>query len=210
MDLPLPTQQAVQSAGEQLAELGRWMASHHMVPATSGNLSVRLGPAHAVITASGIDKGALTPADVLLVDAAGRPLVEGRKPSAETRLHVLLYARLRDMGCVLHAHSHNQTVASRRYGHRGEVVLRGYELLKAFPGFSTHEAALTVPVVANSQDMELLAARAGAVLRPDRWGFLVEGHGLYTWGATPGDARRHLEALDFLLGCELSLGSHTP
>jgi methylthioribulose-1-phosphate dehydratase len=207
MDLPLPTAQAVVHAGEQLAALGRWMAGHRMVPATSGNLSLRLGPAHAVITASGIDKGALTPADALLVDGSGRPLDPARKPSAETRLHVLLYARRPDAGCILHAHSHNQTVASRRCGHRGAVVLRGYELVKAFPGFTTHETALTVPVVPNSQDMEQLAARVDAVLRPDTWGFLVEGHGLYTWGATAADAQRHLEALDFLLGCELSLGS---
>lgn len=207
MDLPLPSAQAVLHAGEQLAALGRWMAAHRMVPATSGNLSLRLGPAHAVITPSGIDKGALTAADALVVDASGRPLDAERRPSAETRLHVLLYARRPDAGCVLHAHSHNQTVASRRFGHRGAVLLRGYELVKAFPGFTTHESALTVPVVPNSQDMEQLAARVDAALRPDTWGFLVEGHGLYTWGATAGDAQRHLEALDFLLGCELSPGS---
>jgi methylthioribulose-1-phosphate dehydratase len=36
-------------------------------------------------------------------------------------------------------------------------------------------------------------------------GFLIDGHGLYAWGASIGDAMRHLEAFDFLLGCELEM-----
>ena len=34
-------------------------------------------------------------------------------------------------------------------------------------------------------------------------GFLLAGHGLYAWGATAADARRHVEALEFLLACRL-------
>jgi methylthioribulose-1-phosphate dehydratase len=32
---------------------------------------------------------------------------------------------------------------------------------------------------------------------------LLAGHGLYAWGATMADARRHLEGLEFLLACTL-------
>jgi len=35
--------------------------------------------------------------------------------------------------------------------------------------------------------------------------YLIEGHGLYTWGATVDDAVRHIEALEFMLECELWL-----
>ena len=34
---------------------------------------------------------------------------------------------------------------------------------------------------------------------PDAHGFLLRGHGLYTWGATIADAERHVEILEFLL-----------
>ena len=37
------------------------------------------------------------------------------------------------------------------------------------------------------------------------WGYLIDGHGLYAWGRDMAEARRHLDAFDFLLGCELEL-----
>ena len=73
--------------------------------------------------------------------------------------------------------------------------LEGYELLKAFPGTSTHEAALDIPVLPNSQDMRTLAAWVDALLdRQPMWGYLIDGHGLYAWGQDMAEARRHLEA----------------
>ena len=46
---------------------------------------------------------------------------------------------------------------------------------------------------------------------PITHGYLIEGHGIYTWGDTMDDARRHLDAFEFLLNCELEmrkLGAH--
>ena len=37
------------------------------------------------------------------------------------------------------------------------------------------------------------------------WGYLIDGHGLYAWGRDMAEARRHLEAFEFLLHCELEL-----
>ena len=37
------------------------------------------------------------------------------------------------------------------------------------------------------------------------WGYLIDGHGLYAWGRDMAETRRHLEAFEFLLGCELEL-----
>ena len=140
--------------------------------------------------------------------AVGRPL----RPSAETLLHTQLYRRYPEIGCVLHTHSPVQTVASRLYAGAGHVRLAGYELLKAFHGNSTHEAAVDVPVFPNTQDMDVLAAQVDALLdRQAMWGYLIDGHGLYAWGRDMAQARRHLEAFEFLLGCELELrklGAH--
>ena len=65
---------------------------------------------------------------------------------------------------------------------------------------------LRVPVLPNSQDMPALAAMVEAELdRGPLWGYLIEGHGLYAWGRDMAEARRHLEAFEFLLDCELEL-----
>jgi len=184
----------------------RELAQAGWTPATSSNFSHRLDERHAAITVSGRDKGRLVEDDIMVVDfdgqAVGRPL----RPSAETLLHTQLYRRFPEIGCVLHTHSPVQAVASRLYAGAGHVRLEGYELLKAFHGNSTHETAVDVPVFANTQDMTVLAAQVDALLdRQCLWGYLIDGHGLYAWGRDMAEARRHLEAFEFLLGCELEL-----
>ena len=177
-----------------------------MTPATSSNFSRRLDARHAAITVSGRDKGRLTEGDIMVVDFDGRPVRTSLRSSAETLLHTQLYRRFPEVGCVLHTHSQVQTIASRLYAGAGRVHLEGYELLKAFAGNTTHEAAIDVPVFANTQDMPTLAAQVDALLDRQRlWGYLIDGHGLYAWGTDMAEARRHLEAFEFLLDCELQL-----
>ena len=160
----------------------------------------------AAITVSGRDKGKLREADIMVVDFAGNAVGSDHRPSAETLLHTQLYRRFAEVGCVLHTHSKAQTVASRLFAGAGHVRLEGYELLKAFRGNSTHETALDLPVLPNTQDMRVLAAQVEALLDDGpMWGYLIDGHGLYAWGRDMAEARRHLEAFEFLLGCELEL-----
>lgn len=193
------------AAGEIIVNV-RELAQRGWTPATSSNFSSRLDDRHAAITVSGRDKGRLTEADIMVVDFDGNAVGSDNRPSAETLLHTQLYRRFPTVGCVLHTHSHNQTVASRLYAGEGHVHLEGYELLKAFDGNTTHETALDLPVFANTQEMPTLAAQVDALLdRGPLWGYLIDGHGLYAWGRDMADARRHLEAFEFLLGCELDL-----
>lgn len=184
----------------------RELAQAGWTPATSSNFSHRLDDHHAAITVSGRDKGRLVEDDIMVVDFDGRAVGRPLRPSAETLLHTQLYRRYPEIGCVLHTHSPVQTVASRLYAGAGHVRLEGYELLKAFHGNSTHETAVDVPVFANTQDMDVLAAQVDALLdRQAMRGYLIDGHGLYAWGRDMAEARRHLEAFEFLLGCELEL-----
>ena len=192
-------------AGEIITNV-RELSIAGLTPATSSNFSRRLDDRHAAITVSGRDKGRLTEADIMVVDFDGNPVATQQRPSAETLLHTQLYRRFPEIGCVLHTHSQTQTIASRLYAGAGHVHLEGYELLKAFHGNSTHEAAISVPVLANTQDMPMLAAQVDALLDTQcLWGYLIDGHGLYAWGRDMAEARRHLDAFEFLLGCELEL-----
>ena len=202
--LPFDSQRLKRCAGEIIVNV-RELAAAGWTPATSSNFSMRLDPVHVAITVSGGDKGRLTEADIMVVDLDGQPVTDQR-PSAETLLHTQLYSRFAEIGCVLHTHSLNQTVASRLYAGTGHVHLEGYELLKALHGNTTHETAIQLPVLPNSQDMHTLAAQVDALLDQQcMWGYLIDGHGLYAWGRDMGEARRHLEAFEFLLGCELEL-----
>ena len=189
-----------------IVENTRELAALGWTPATSSNFSMRLDSRLAAITISGRDKGRLTEADIMVVDYDGKPVGTEHRPSAETLLHTQLYRRFPEVNVVLHTHSHNQTVASRLFASAGHIRLEGYELLKAFAGNATHEMTLDVPVLPNSQDIPALAAKVErlADARP-LWGYLIDGHGMYAWGRDMPEARRHLEAFEFLLDCELDL-----
>ena len=207
MSAPLPydAQALRRLAGELIVNV-RELSALGWTPATSSNFSRRLDERHAAITVSGRDKGRLVEDDIMVVDFEGRAVGSDHRPSAETLLHTQLYRRSPDIGCVLHTHSKVQTVASRLFAADGAVRLEGYELLKAFHGNDTHEAAIDLPVLPNSQDMPALAARVDALLETQcLWGYLIDGHGIYAWGRDMAEARRHLEAFEFLLGCELEL-----
>jgi len=200
-----------------LQAIGREFHGRGWSLGTSSNYSVVLQrePLELLITASGKDKSALETADFVRVDAGGRLLdpaaADGRRSSAETLLHCLIAELIPDVGAVLHTHSVWATILSRAglpFGaDHGSLQIAGYEMLKGLEGITTHETCAEVPIFANSQDMADLSDRvrkafvaAGftADRRPPLHGFLLSGHGLYTWGRTLAEARRHIEIFEFL------------
>jgi len=175
-------------------------------PATSSNFSMRLDDRHAAITVSGRDKGKLCEADIMVVDFDGYAVATEHRPSAETLLHTQLYKRDPDIGCVLHTHSLVQTLSSRLYGGATHIRFEDYELIKAFRGQSTHATQMDVPILPNNQHIPTLAAQVDVLLdNAPLWGYLINGHGMYAWGSDMAEARRHLEAFEFLLACELQM-----
>lgn len=189
-------------AAEALISVGRWLSDRDLVPATSGNFSARLNAEQALLTRSGFDKGELTPEHFQAVDIHAPAPPE---TSAETALHLALYQRHPHIECVLHTHSLAASVMSRRYEDKGGLTFEGWEMQKAFVGQTTHAESVTVPIFPNTQDIDALAVdveAAGAMDGPTP-GFLLSGHGLYAWGASVAETRRHITAFEFLLSCEL-------
>ena len=189
---------------QEIIEAGRFLYGRGWSPATSSNYSTRLSASEALLTVSGKHKGQLGPDDVLATDLAGNSLELGKKPSAETLLHTQLYSWCPEIGAVLHTHSVNATVLSR-VTPGDSIEFEDYELQKAFSGISTHESKVLVPIFDNDQDITRLAAKVQPWLEahPDCVGYLIRGHGLYTWGARMSDALRQIEAFEFLFECEL-------
>jgi ribulose-5-phosphate 4-epimerase/fuculose-1-phosphate aldolase len=102
----MPGQASLQRATAAIIEAGRRMDRFNRVPATAGNISVRLPGDEGLvaITRSGGHKGFLDPSGVMVVDLDGRPRHTDARPSAETGLHCGIYRRFRDAGAVLHGH----------------------------------------------------------------------------------------------------------
>src|SRR5579863_8094416 len=168
---------------DELCATARWCAVRGWVPATSGNFSVRSGD-HIWITATGLDKGALTSSDLLEVDFEGRAVGGQGKSSAETGLHTVIYRDRREVRAILHVHSIWNTLLSGRFAVQGYLAIEGYELLKALSGVATHAHLEQVPILENTQDYAALSASLGATLaaHPRAHGVLLSRHGLYTWG----------------------------
>lgn len=195
---------AFAAATTAIVEAGRRMHSFGWVPATAGNISVRLPDDRVVITRSGRHKGLMGNGDTMVVDLRGIAAEPGARPSYETGLHCGIFRRFPDARAVLHGHSPANTVLSRLAG--DAIRLSGYELLKAFPGGPTHDVAVDLPVVDNDQDIARLQdAVEGrwATARPPLPGYLIRGHGVYVWAPDMPTALLRLEALEFMLACEL-------
>src|SRR4051812_26043545 len=165
---------------------------------TSGNLSVRLqnDPLRLAVTASGLDKGALTASDVVEIDATGTPTLSStRTPSAEAGLHGRI-AAVSGAGAVIHVHVLAPVLAAERWP--SGVELRDLEMLKGF-GRSAHDDLVTIPVIPNSQDMTVLGDAFEAGYRADTPALIVARHGLYVWGKGLLQARHRAECLEWLL-----------
>jgi len=186
----------------ELAKSGREFHARGWALGTSGNYSavVNRSPLRLLITSSGLDKSALTGHDFIEIDSNGRVFAGKAKPSAETFLH-LAVARARNAGCILHTHSVWSTLLSEKHSAEGGLAVTGYEMLKGLEGVRTHEHREWIPIFENSQDIPSLAERAAAFLEREAkaHGFLLSGHGLYTWGEDLAQARRHVEIFEFLL-----------
>lgn len=201
----VPDARVLTAQTEALCALARWCAARGWVPATSGNFSVRdTAGGRIFISRSGLDKGQITTADLLELDGQGRVHGGDGNPSAETGLHLVIYRDRPDTQAIAHVHTIWNTLLSARFAAAGGVYIEGYELLKALSGVTTHAHRERVPIIANTQEYELLAGELTAVLaqNPAAHGVLLSGHGLYTWGVSVAEARWHLEALEFLFEVE--------
>jgi methylthioribulose-1-phosphate dehydratase len=186
-----------------LASVAKTFHARGWLLGTSGNLSavVQRDPLHLAMSPSGIDKGELTAQQVLTIDEHAKVISNhGVKPSDESLLHICIVKR-RGAGAVLHTHSVWNTMLSDLFSAEGGVNIQGYEMLKGLQGVRTHEHSEWLPIVKNSQDMQTLAETIAGTLDEHKaaHGFLLERHGLYSWGENLAQAKRHIEILEFLL-----------
>ncbi|MGG1962898.1 methylthioribulose 1-phosphate dehydratase [Bacillus pumilus] len=194
---------------QELADVKRELAQRDWFYGTSGNLSIKVSddPITFLVTASGKDKRKETDEDFVLVNAAGNPVDPDvpLRPSAETQLHTYVYERT-NAGCCLHVHTIDNNVISELYGDKGEVRFKGNEIIKAL-GYWEEDAEVSLPIIENPAHIPHLAAQFAKHLteESESGAVLIRNHGITVWGKTTSEAKRVLEAYEFLFSYYLKL-----
>lgn len=191
-----------QQAFAELREIKTILAARNWFPATSGNLSIRVGEFNPdqftfAITASGKDKSINTPSDFLLVNEKGQPTDEtGLKPSAETLIHCEIY-KATGCGAIFHVHTVFNNLVSELFWERKSIPVDGVELIKAF-NIWDEEAQIEIPILPNYADIPRIAELVQGAIVPRVPGIMLRKHGIYAWGANSFEAKRNLEAFEYL------------
>jgi methylthioribulose-1-phosphate dehydratase len=196
---------------QELADIKDELAERDWFMGTSGNLAIKVSdnPLQFLVTASGKDKRKRTEEDFLLVDEFGHAVEENHlKPSAETLLHVEIYRKTK-AGCSLHVHTIDNNVISEVYGNQGEVTFKGQELIKAFNKWE-EDAVLTIPIIKNYAHIPTLAQAFSEHIKEDSGAVLIRNHGITVWGRNAFEAKKILEASEFLFKYQLRLLEHKP
>ena len=192
-----------QGQAQELLEAIQFFSQKNWSPATSTNYSIRLeAPGEILISRSGVDKSQFKATDLISIDSNGTVLARsqgpGSKSSAETEIHTAIYKRFPEINCVLHTHSVLGTWIGQKNAKSVEIKFSGWEILKGLTGIDTHFAEIALPVVSNNQDMKGILAEMEQHWPLKPHGFLIAGHGLYSWGKTVAEAKRHIETFEFL------------
>lgn len=196
------------STATLIAELCRQFYALGWVSGTGGGISIR--DAEGVWMApSGVQKERIDPADVWLladqvwdrVEVLERPRDASLRLSECQPLFFNAY-RMRNAGAVLHSHSLWAVLAARlaRATGRSEFRCKNLEMQKGLRGIGCFDE-LRVPIIPNTpRESQLTQSMAEAIdAYPDVDAVIVEGHGIYVWGADWVQAKTQAECLDYLM-----------
>src|SRR4030081_2279127 len=89
---------------EEIVRFGRMLHQRGFVAAMDGNLSIRLDKRRILVTPTCVSKGAMRPADMVVVDLEGHRLAGRRAVTSEIGMHLLIYDLRPDITAVVHAH----------------------------------------------------------------------------------------------------------
>jgi methylthioribulose 1-phosphate dehydratase/enolase-phosphatase E1 len=166
------------------------------------------------MTPSGVQKERIQPEDIFVLDVHGTMLsVPSRKPGtlrapklSECSPLFLVAFRHRKAGAVLHSHDMSCNLVSAMCEGRSEWRIRKQEMIKGIVGHGYLDE-LVIPIIENTPyEHELTASLEDAVLRyPKAVGVLVRHHGVYVWGGSWEEAKRHGECLHYLFEISLRL-----
>lgn len=181
----LASDTAVPAAAEAVADISRRLYAAGFVAATDGNVSARLTDGRILCTPSGVCKGDVRSDDIILLDADGRALTHGSRPSTELQMHLAYYAGRPDIGAVVHAHPPCATAFAAARKPMDACV---------FPEVIVSVGAVPLAPYATPSTGEVPASLRPWI--PTHDAILLANHGLVTVGATVLDAWRRMEKVE--------------
>jgi len=175
------------TAAKALAAAARRLHARGLLAGGEGNLSCRLPDGALLVSAAGVDKGALTARDIVRLDGEGRVrrAEAGRRPSSEVGMHLALYAARPDVGAVVHAHPPAAT------GFATAGVPLPDDVLPEVPALLG-----TVALVPYGRPGTPALAAAMAPFVAGHQAFLLANHGATTVGTTLAQAVLRMESLE--------------
>lgn len=101
---PENTPRSEQQYRQEICRVGRWMYERGFIVAGEGNLSIRLDADRILTTPTCLNKGMMSPEDLVIMDMDGHHLQGDRKISSEAGMHLLFYRMRPDVNAVCHGH----------------------------------------------------------------------------------------------------------
>ncbi len=169
-------------------QVGEDLFHHRLISATAGNFSVRTKEGF-LITKSGVQKGRLTPEDLVEVPLEG-PFPQGA--SVESVIHREVYLRT-PARAIVHAHPRVAVALSLHLDLLVPLDLEGQYYLKEVPVLAPKTASAT-----------LEAAMAVAEALKEHRACLLRGHGAFAIGLKEKPEEALLEAYSLLTTLEES------
>ncbi|MBP6469987.1 MAG: class II aldolase/adducin family protein [Chloroflexi bacterium] len=171
---------------DQLVAIMNRIYHNGMTTLSGGNLSIKDDNGDIWITPSGIDKGTLTPKDIMCVQANG-PIIGPHKPSIEYPFHRKIYELRPDFQAIVHAHP---------------PALVSFSIVREVPDTRIIPQAnrLCGPVGYAPYALpgsEKLGENIAATFAEGYNIIILENHGMAAGGANLLDAFHRLETLDF-------------
>lgn len=129
---------------EEVAYFMRRLYNKNLTTTSGGNISMRVGDNHFLVTASQTDKGRMSSNDVGLVNLEGESITAGFKASMETGMHLAVFKQREDVQAIVHAHPTfatafaitNKSVNCKLMGEAraicGEAAIAKYKLMGTF------------------------------------------------------------------------------
>jgi L-fuculose-phosphate aldolase len=168
-------------ARELIVEIGRQLHRNQLVDGSSGNISARLAPDRILTTPSGLAKGFMDPADLIVVDMDGQKIgpqtshTRGLRPTSELPMHLEAYRQRPDIGGVVHAHPPT-TVALSIAGISLErcqipeaVVLLGLVPTAPYATPASEENQRAISQLIREHDVIVLRFHGSLVVGKDAW-----------------------------------------
>jgi L-fuculose-phosphate aldolase len=169
----------------QLVDICHRLAARGFVTATDGNVSARLGNGNFLTTRTAVNKGMVTPEDILEVDPEGNPVGAGARPSTELGMHLFIYRRRPDVSAVVHAHPTYAT---------GFAVARQPLTGCIFPEVIVGLGAVPLAEYATPSTGEVAGSLEPYVTSADA--ILLSNHGVVAYGKDPYDAYFKMEKVE--------------